>query len=260
MMYKCVSCKYETNNRYNYEVHLKTLKHLNKTKTSLECPTCGKQYKYASSLEKHIQRGCGNKNNHSSPLIQENSNLKGTVDELKQIIKDMIPHMGGNHIKNNKISINVFLNEQCKDAINMDDFLKKINITMDDLLKTRKLGFSQGISNIFIKELNEIESTKRPIHCSDKKRLKFYVKNENEWNKDENGDKIENVINHISRKQILTIKEWESENPNWDKCEAKTNEYLEILKQVMGGRTEVEKEKYKKDIAKNIGENTFFKQ
>ena len=256
MVFHCNACDYTTKNRYNYDVHMKTLKHLNKEKSVLSCEWCGKKYKYKSSLEKHIETSC--KKVERSPLIQENTNLKETVDELKQIIKEMIPHMGGNHIKNNKISINVFLNEQCKDAINLDDFLQKINITIDDLLKTRQLGFSQGISNIFLKELNEMDSTKRPIHCSDKKRLKFYVKDENAWNKDD-GDKIESAINHISRKQILLIKEWERQNPDWDKCEIKTNEYLEILKEVMGGKTETEKEKYKKDIVKNIGENTFYK-
>ena len=168
----------------------------------------------------------------------------------------MIPKLGNNN--NNNISINVFLNNKCRDAINLDEFVKTINVTVDDLQKTRELGYSQGISNIFIKGLNEMETTKRPIHCSDKKRLKFYVK-DGEWQKDD-GEKIDNAINHISRKQISQIKEWEKQNENWETSEQKTSEYLEIIKQVMGGTTDSEVEKNRKDIVKNIGLNTFFKQ
>jgi len=229
------------------------------------CPECEKIYKFRTGLARHrkklhpenIFNESKMESNSAIMLLTNALNRQGEhIDKLIKSQNEMIPNIGNNN--NNKISINVFLNNECKDAINLDDFVKRLNVTVDDLLKTRELGYSQGISNIFIKGLNEIETTKRPIHCSDKKRLKFYVK-DGEWKKDEE-NKIDNAINHISRKQISQIKEWEKQNPNWETSEQKTADYLEIIKQVMGGSTDLEVEKNKKDIFKNIGLNTLFKQ
>lgn len=286
-IFECKICDYSTSNKYDYNKHILTLKHKmvqNGTRMGTHlsqehiCFICNKKYKFRTGLARH------NRNCHSDLLneksdikedvdIKQTENEKNTndtillltqalnkqgeqIDKLIQSQNDMIPHIGNNN--NNKISINVFLKNECKDAINLDDFVKKLNVTVDDLLKTRELGYSQGISNIFIKGLNEMETTKRPIHCSDKKRLKFYVK-DGEWKKDD-GDKIDDAISQISRMQISQIKEWEKQNPNWEKKEQKTEEYLEIIKQVMGGTTDSEVKKYKKDIVKNIGINTLLKQ
>jgi hypothetical protein len=233
-----------------------------------KCPDCDKRYKFRTGLARHrknihpeenfnMETNSPSLENEAILLLTNALNRQGEhIDKLIKNQNDMIPNIGNNN--NNKISINLFLNNECKDAINLDDFVKRLNVTVDDLLKTRELGYSQGISNIFIKGLNEIETKKRPIHCSDKKRLKFYVK-DGEWKKDEE-NKIDNAINHISRKQISQIKEWEKQNLNWEKSEQKTADYLEIIKQVMGGSTDLEVEKNKKDIFKNIGLNTLFKQ
>jgi hypothetical protein len=254
MAFQCEKCNFITSNKFNYKQHLKTAKHLEckrvKRNTKYSCSVCNKSYVYKAALVKHNEKCKPN-----ALLEQENITLKEQLIDMKQMIKDMIPRIGNQ----NKISINVYLEEKCRDAINLDDFLEKINITVDDLLNTREVGYSQGISNIFLRGLNEIETTKRPIHCSDKKRLQFYIKNEDKWNRD-NGNKIENAINHISCKQISLIKEWEKQNINWEKSERKVREYLEIIKQVMGGTNDNEIEKYNKHIVKYIGENTFFKQ
>jgi hypothetical protein len=286
--YECVPCYYVTSNKYDYNKHVLTLKHKmvqNGTRMGTHlsqehmCYICNKNYKFRTGLARHNKNyhtEIINKNyetneeidvdkkelkqekntNEAYLLLTQVLNKQGEqIDKLIQSQNDMIPHLGNNN--NNKIAINVFLKNDCKDAINLDDFVKKLNVTVEDLLKTRELGYSQGISNIFIKGLNEMETTKRPIHCSDKKRLKFYVK-DGGWKKDD-GVKIEDAISQISRMQISQIKEWEKQNPNWEKREHKTEEYLEIIKQVMGGTTDSEVEKYKKDIVKNIGINTLFK-
>lgn len=284
ILYECVLCDYVTSNKYDYNKHLLTLKHKmvhNGTKKSQEhkCYLCDKKYKFRTGLVRHQtnihpeqflkNENIANQNikieldgkdqnaNEAILLLTQALNKQGEqIDKLIQSQTEMIPKLGNNN--NNNISINLFLNSQCRDAINLDEFVKKINVTVDDLQKTRELGYSQGITNIFIKGLNEMDTTKRPIHCSDKKRLKFYVK-DGEWQKDD-GDKIDNAINHISRKQISQIKEWEKQNEYWETSEQKTAEYLEIIKQVMGGTTDLEVEKNRKDIVKNIGLNTFFKQ
>lgn len=289
-IFECKMCYYSTSNKYDYNKHILTLKHKmvqNGTRMGTHlsqqhiCYICNKTYKFRTGLARHnrnyhtellnemiepdeVNDGVKNEpeeneenTNNTILLLTQALNKQGEqIDKLIQSQNDMIPHIGNNN--NNKISINVFLKNDCKDAINLDDFVKKLNVTVDDLLKTRELGYSQGISNIFIKGLNEMETTKRPIHCSDKKRLKFYVK-DGEWKKDD-GDKIDDAISQISRMQISQIKEWEKQNPNWEKKEQKTEEYLEIIKQVMGGTTDSEVEKYKKDIVKNIGINTLLKQ
>ena len=276
----CKLCDYSSSKKYDYNKHILTLKHKmvqNGTKEGTQksqlhkCPDCDKMYKFRTGLARHRKKihpeDTFNKSNmKTNPSMLENEaillltnalNRQGEhIDKLIKSQNELIPNIGNNN--NNKISINLFLNNECKDAINLDDFVKKINVTVDDLLKTRDIGYSQGISNIFIKGLNEIETTKRPIHCSDKKRLKFYVK-DGEWKKDEE-NKIDSAINHISRKQISQIKEWEKQNPKWEMSEQKTADYLEIIKQVMGGSTDSEVEKNKKDIFKNIGLNTLFKQ
>jgi hypothetical protein len=279
ILYECVLCDYVTSNKYDYNKHLLTLKHKmvhNGTKKSQEhnCYLCDKKYKFRTGLVRHQTNihpehflknenikieldGKDQNANEAILLLTHALNKQGEqIDKLIQSQTEMIPKLGNNN--NNNISINLFLNNQCRDAINLDEFVKKINVTVDDLQKTRELGYSQGITNIFIKGLNEMDTTKRPIHCSDKKRLKFYVK-DGEWQKDD-GDKIDNAINHISRKQISQIKEWEKQNEYWETSEQKTAEYLEIIKQVMGGTTDLEVEKNRKDIVKNIGLNTFFKQ
>jgi len=288
-IFECTKCYYVTSRLNDYKKHLLTLKHkkihndtkmIQKKSHKHVCELCNKSYKYHTGLARHrnkVHAGYILENEkHANPNIEieldsdkdQNTNdailllthalnKQGEqIDKLIQSQNEMIPRLGNNN--NNNISINVFLNNKCKDAINLDEFVKKINVTVDDLQKTRELGYSQGITNIFIKGLNEMDTTKRPIHCSDKKRLKFYVK-DGEWQKDD-GVKIDNAINHISRKQISQIKEWEKQNENWETSEQKTSEYLEIIKQVMGGTTDSEVEKNRKDIVKNIGLNTFFKQ
>jgi hypothetical protein len=145
----------------------------------------------------------------------------------------------------------MFLNEKCKNAMNLEDFVKKIKLSMEDLQFTKDNGYVQGISNIFIKNLNDMDVTERPIHCSDQKRLQFYVKNDDAWSKDKNNEKIDNTIEKISKKQLQTIKDWIKENPNYLDSEAKTDEYFTLVKNI----TQPNNEKNLKTIKKKVGEN-----
>ena len=122
---------------------------------------------------------------------------------------------------------------------------------MEDLQFTKDNGYVQGISNIFIKNLNDMDVTERPIHCSDQKRLQIYVKNDDAWSKDKNNEKIDNTIEKISKKQLQTIKDWIKENPNYLDSEAKTDEYFTLVKNI----TQPNNEKNLKTIKKKVGEN-----
>ena len=172
------------------------------------------------------------------------------IEKLIDSQNEMIPRLGNNN--NNKISINVFLNEHCKEAISLKDFINNIKISLDDLKYTNKHGYVKGISNIFTKHLTDLEATQRPIHCSDKKRLQFYVKEENKWEKDKNHQKIDKTIEDITVKQIRRIKEWEKQYPEWNKSDKETGMYLQMIKQVMGGNIDENTEEIKRNISEVI--------
>lgn len=287
-VYACDKCDYVTSNRKDYGKHLTTRKHLlakeGLTLNRLSCPFCLKTYKHQSSMCKHKRicdkRTVSGQPDQSDDLIellktqnqiqkdyidllskQKEDQLKELttmfmklVDENKEMIKiaTAVPGNIVNNTINNKISINVFLNEYCKNAMTLRDFIENIRITMDDLFRTNNLGYNVGISDIFIRSLNELDSNERPIHCSDQKRLQFYIKEENRWNKD-NGDKMNTAISKIAHKHILKMKEWEQEHPNWINNEKEAEQYVKMLHNLMGGENEDEQNKNAREIMKNIG-------
>ena len=153
---------------------------------------------------------------------QEKESLKKEVKELRQMMEKMIEAQGetnkcfhktldnmigkvGNNTYNNKMSINVYLNEHCKDAMNLTDFVDKLKVSLEDLMYTKDHGYVKGISNIFVKQLQDMKPTERPIHCSDKKRMQFYVKEENKWEKDDEHAKLDKSIADVTLKQIKKI-------------------------------------------------------
>ena len=156
------------------------------------------------------------------------------------------------NITNNKMSINIYLNEYCKDAMNLTDFLNTINISLDDLLYTKNHGYVKGIGKIFEKQLLDLKPTQRPIHCSDKKRMHFYVKDENTWEKDNDHNKIDKSIQCITMKQIKKIKEWEFKNPHYLTNEKLLMEWHIMVRAIMGGSQDGELYKNKLKIKKNL--------
>ena len=160
---------------------------------------------------------------------------KQTIELLQQSIDTntkMMPKIGNNN--NNKISINVFLNEKCKDAMNLKDFIQNITISLEDLMYTQQHGYVKGIENIFTKKLQFMKPTERPIHCSDKKRLQFYIKDEDTWTKDDNHEKIDRTIHDIKIKQIKGLAVWEKENPNYMKDEQLLHQWQTLIHEIMG--------------------------
>ena len=230
------------------------------------CSMCNKAYKHKSGLSRH-KKVHENETNTFSQQQQTNSvvelqqqqinelqnMLKTTLEQNKNTIDNLIPKLGNTtYNTTNKMTINVFLNEQCKDAMNLTDFVNGLQISLDDLMYTKNHGYAKGISNIFLKHLGYLKPTERPIHCSDRKRLQFYVKDENKWGKD-NAEKIDKSINQVSKKQLQQIKEWEKMHPSWATNDNETEQYLEMIQEVMGGNNEEEINKNREFVKKELG-------
>ena len=165
----------------------------------------------------------------------------------------MLPKM------NNKISINLFLNNHCKDALDFNEFIDKIQLSLEDLILTKELGYSKGISKIFLDRLKQLEKCERPIHCTDIKRNQFYIKEKQKWNLD-NGDSVCKAIDNITTKQLIQINNWEKNNIGWKEKDNKIEEFMKITNNVTGGYTTKEKDKNIKDTLKIISINTSIKK
>ena len=242
-----------------------------KTKMQLYmCANCGKQYKYKSSYDKHIAENKCSK----EAIVEDNDYKMKMMDLLKESTKtnrelcEKIKSMEKdnqqfiqNNITNTKIdnsksvNINVFLNEECKNAMNLTDFASQIQLSIEDLMYTKDNGYVKGISNIFIKGLEDIGVNERPIHCSNMRSLKFYVKDENEWDLDNENKKLDKTIDYVAKKQIHQIKDWEADHPNWNETDEGTNDYLKMIQTIMGGSDENERQKNKDLIKKKLTES-----
>lgn len=278
--YLCKKCDFSSNDKKDYNRHLTTRKHkknimdniriTKKTaKNCYKCNLCNKTYKYNSGLSKHRRSAHPNINFENEILEKSNQETKSHMDELRDMmanivkvqqetadsfndLQKIIPKLG-NTTYNQKMSINVYLNHYCKDAINIQDFLDNLKISLEDLKYTKEHGYAKGISNIFVKQLKDLKPTERPIHCSDKKRLQFYVKDNNSWEKDAEHKKIDSTIQDITIKQIKQLKEWEKAHPNYLKDEALLQEWHDMVHSVMGGDGDDDKQKKKNTIKKELG-------
>tara|TARA_B110000483_G_scaffold243553_1_gene334079 strand:+ start:6862 stop:7536 length:675 start_codon:yes stop_codon:yes gene_type:complete len=182
-------------------------------------------------------------------LVEQNNTLMEKVIELSKD-RQVINYQ---NCGNKKMTINVFLNQECKNAMNLKDFVQNVKISLEDLNYTKEHGYIKGISNIFAKHLQDLDPKERPIHCSDSKRLQFYVKEEDKWNKDKSNAKIDKTIEDITIKQIKRIKEWESKNPNYLTDDKLLQEWHRMIQQITGSGDEGEREKNKEQIKKSIG-------
>jgi len=162
-----------------------------------------------------------------------------------------------NNIHNN-FNLQCFLNVQCKDALNISDFIDSLEVTLQDLEETGRIGYVEGVSKVFNRGLDDLDVSKRPIHCSDLKREILYVKDKNVWEKEEdNNSKIKQIIKSITSKNIKQIFEWQKMNPDYNDSTTKTNDrYLNIVYNSMSGTTEEETQKNYEKIISKIAKKT----
>lgn len=240
-----------------------------------ECE-CGKVFKSSSGLRKHKRHLCCTKDNIIMKLIKDNAEMKELMREQQKFMRDqqeqyhkqlveMIPMVcatnNTNLITNNhnhmsikqKFNLNVFLNEQCKDALNIGDFINSLQITLDDLSVTREKTLEDSVENIFLRGLKELDIYKRPIHCTDHKRDVMYIKDEEKWEKDEGNIKLKDTIGAISRKQIKKLKEWKDSDPEVTKTTSvKNDKFLLTLNHVCTPIPETSEKRIIKNIGKEV--------
>ncbi len=262
--YVCEKCNFKTCNKYNFSKHNLSLKHKRQEMDSKKCEkmyycNCGKKYKYDTGLYKHKKKCQGEKKEENTIIQSDNKDdMKDLVfklinenQELRKTITEMIPKMGNNN--NNlkqKFNINVFLNEKCKDALSMDEFIDKIEISMKNLLTTKEKGQTQGISNIIMENMNKLSLYERPLHCTDKKRETLYVKN-NEWEKDENKEYINKALKKVEKKQLKNIQLWLDAHPNYMNCSNQQDEFAELLREC-GKSIDDNREKIIKNLCNQV--------
>ena len=182
------------------------------------------------------------------------NDMLNQIKEQNKIIQDMVPCIG--NYNNNQLNINVFLNETCRDAINMSEFLASLEIKLKDLKCSQQNGLTESISSILVTGLQELDTYKRPIHCTDMKREVLYIKDNDEWEKENGKDVLRYAINDVAEKQRKAIAQWEIENPNWSKSDAGKDEYIALVKSVM---TDISNEKSENKIIKSIVKETMIK-
>jgi uncharacterized C2H2 Zn-finger protein len=275
VLYECTYCDYITSKKTDYNRHNTTQKHIfnissttinGKNEKSYICNNCEKIFKERSGLWRHKKKCCQPSNEVEDYNIKDKDSLvlqllKQNVDLQKSLIeiskeKTITNNTNNNfnNTTNNSFNLNLFLNDTCKDAMNISDFVSSINFNLDDLENTGRQGYIQGITHIILKNLNKLEQCFRPLHCSDLKREVLYIKDNNEWIK-ESCDKpiLTKAIKIIANENIKQIKRWRDKNPDCtDYNSKKNNLYLKIVSNSMNGSTEEEGNKNINKIISNV--------
>ena len=291
--YCCEICDYNTDRKSNLENHLKSAKHVKEingskikqtlSNNNLVCEICHKIYQTSAGLWKHkTKNNCKHDNDECKKdidnlkisdneftnkdlimmLIKENSELKTIMMEQQSMMMKVLENGTSNNNSHNTtnshnkaFNLNLFLNETCKDAMNINEFVESIKLQVSDLENVGEVGFVEGISNIIVKNLNALDITKRPIHCTDRKREIIYIKDENVWEKDESQCKMRKAIKKVVSKNQRLIPKFKEQNPEYNKSYSKVSDkYNKLIIESMGGSGDNDAEKEDK-IVRNIVKN-----
>ena len=283
--YCCEICDYICYKKYNWNKHLSTMKHMNAINSNSKvakngksgkkwqkelftCENCGKEYNDRSGLWRHKKK-CNNtpeptKENKDKEgpsdkelimmLIKENSELKTMMMKvLENGTHNTTNHTTHTNSHNKAFNLQFFLNETCKNAMNITDFVDSIKLQLSDFINMGDVGFIEGISNIIVKNLNSLDETVRPIHCTDQKRETFYVKDQNIWEKEEDDNKrMKQMIKSISYKNEKLMKTYKETYPDYNNPDSnRSDQYSKIMVEAMDC-----KEESRDKIIKNISKAT----
>ena len=290
--YYCEICDYKCSYISDWTRHLSTRKHLvskdgnkmeingnklgekNENNYCHSCDNCKKIYKTLSGLWKHKKKCIyeekidSQKNENTDfenditdkelivMLIKQNSELMKETSDFKSMMMEVIKTGTHNtthtNSHNKAFNLNLFLNETCKDAMNIMDFVDSIKLQLSDLEKVGEIGYVEGISNIIVRNLKDLDVNKRPVHCTDKKRETMYIKDDNKWEKDQDNKKLHKVVRRVTCKNQNLIPKFKEAHPEYNKYHSKiSDQYNKIIVESMGGPGDNDFEKEEK-IIKNI--------
>jgi len=291
--YECSSCCIKTDNKKDYEKHILTAKHQKivegdnlcgkgDSKIILACDKCKKVYKSRNGLWKHnkvcdsnVHDTINENNDFISIFIKENADFKNLIidmvknnsdlqkqnQELQQKVLDVCQNIqpsivtnSHNNSNNKTFNLQFFLNEQCKDAMNLMDFVNTFQLKISDMERIGEIGYVEGISCLIIEKLNEMDIYKRPIHCSDAKREIMHIKDKGVWERDTaNNDKMRKAIKHITWLNTNLLFAWAAEHPGVVYSDHKLNDkYCEMVVEAMGGKRNKTMEEGESKIIKKI--------
>jgi hypothetical protein len=294
--HECLLCDYITCSLKDFNKHIMTSKHLNKSNLNVleqknpknpqtfSCKNCNKCYKARNSLWYHEQKCNYEKKTENDKtendktenenievenditdkdlivmLIKQNSELLKETSEFKNLILEIVKKdtttnnniITNTNSHNKAFNLNFFLNETCKNAMNIMDFVESIQFQLSDLERVGEVGYIEGISNIIVKNLKALDITQRPVHCTDKKRETLYVKDDNKWEKDDENTKMHKMIRKVQDKNFRMIKKFKEKYPDYHKPSSKQSDvYNNIIIESMGGRGDNDYEKEEKIIKK----------
>jgi hypothetical protein len=286
--FECETCDFKCFKKGDWNRHIIRPKHVNLTnsnslvteKTSeniYTCDFCSKEYKSRNGLWSH-KKTC--KQEKELPLctpipsniittelvlelIKDNKEMKQIILEQNNTINNLVKNgtnqitnsHNNNHSHNKTFNLQFFLNETCKDAMNMMDFVDSIKLQLSDLEKVGELGYAKGISNIITTNLKALDVTQRPVHCTDKKRETMYVKDEDKWEKeDEHKTRLKKLIRHVENKNIKLLPSFREKYPDYKNSSSKmSDKYDKIVLEAMGGNNNDDKEeKIIHNISKSV--------
>ena len=273
LFFYCENCDFKCSKKGDFNRHVLTSKHQNLTKSNIIlhqktsnhiCDNCSKTYKSRVGLWGHKKKCFVKEKIHETTettdlndkdliltLIQQNNELQ---KQMLEVIKNgtNINNTVNNNSHNKTFNLQVFLNETCKDAMNIMDFVDSIKIQLSDIESIGELGYVNGMSKLIIKHLNALDENMRPVHCSDPKRDSLYVKDKNVWEKeDPDNKKIKKAIKYISHKNICALPEWKAKYPDCIYSDSnKSDQYNHIIIEAMGGSGDNDAEKADKIVKK----------
>jgi hypothetical protein len=280
--FNCKECNFICSKKSNWKAHIATAKHQNRTisneknadqRTLHKCSICDKEYKAKTSLWYHMKKCSPTQTQENkmvvsdiqqksfeiiTDLLKQNKELHEQIIEISKEPK-IINNINNitnsnNNTTNNQFNLNMFLNEECKNALNIMDFVRSLNLTIEDIEETGRLGYVGGMTRIFVNALKDMDVKMRPIHCTDIKRETVYVKDQDTWEKDNTEkNKLKKALKQVARKNLQLLPEWQEQNPDYRILDTPENQqYMQISLNSLGAYSEEDTQKQEDKILKNV--------